>query len=226
MRFGSLALLTTTPLAIALVAGPFSGAHAGAQDDWTATAKSVKVGTNTLSGTYTSLSDAGPMDISWVRDAHPRFTVSGPVANVAKVRYRMKGQALEFGTVKGKWVKGDVKIVVYGPQPKAISLAGSGDVTAQGLQGGDFAYSLAGSGNANLGGAVKHFNASLAGSGDIIAKQLSCDTCRVSIAGSGDVTVSAKSRLDATIAGSSDVRYFGNPKVHTTVIGSGTIAKG
>lgn len=196
------------------------------QDDWTATAKTVKVGGNTLSALYTSISDAGPMDVTWVRDAKPHFTVTGPAENVAKMRYRMKGSSLEFGTVKGKWVKGDVKIVVYGPQPKAISLAGSGDVSAQGLQGGDFAYSLAGSGDAKLSGNVKHFNASLAGSGDIVAKQLSCDTCSVSIAGSGDVTVSAKARLDATIAGSGDIRYFGNPKVHTTVIGSGTVAKG
>lgn len=196
------------------------------QDDWTATAKTVKVGANTLTSPYTSISDAGPMDIVWIRDAKPRFVVSGPAENVAKVRFRMKGSSLEFGAVKGKWVKGDVKIVVYGPQPRAISLAGSGDVTATGLNGGDFSYALAGSGDATLTGKVRHFNASIAGSGDISAKNLSCDTCSVSIAGSGDVTVSAKSKLDANIAGSGDIRYFGNPKVQKTVIGQGTIVRG
>lgn len=223
-----LGLILAVPL---MLVGAFSyGArHMGEFSDshWEHKGQPVKMGQNTLSETFDSIGQAGPVDILWVRDKQPGFVVSGPAENVALVRYDMKGDTLQFGCVKG-WTKGldKVKIVVHGPQPESISMAGSGNVIAKDLKGGDFDFNLAGSGDAILSGSLDSLDVSIAGSGDVMAKELKCSDCSVSIAGSGNIDVDAEKKLDVNIAGSGNITYYGDPEIDKSVMGSGRITKG
>lgn len=223
-----LGLILAVPL---MLVGAFSyGAkHMGEFSDsqWEHKGQPVKLGQNTLSTSFDSIGQAGPVDIIWVRDKQPGFVVSGPAQNVALVRYEMNGETLKFGCAKG-WTKGldKVKIVVHGPQPESISMAGSGNVIAKDLSGGDFDFNLAGSGDAILSGKLDSLDVSIAGSGDVMGKELKCTDCSVSIAGSGNIDIDAESKLDVNIAGSGNITYYGDPAVERSVIGSGKIHKG
>ncbi|MBD3332408.1 hypothetical protein GF356_06125 [candidate division GN15 bacterium] len=109
---------------------------------------------------------------------------------------------------------------------KAVRLAGSGDVVVENLNGGSFAYDLAGSGDLILRGAVEELEVNVRGSGDVNARDLSARDASVRIMGSGDVSVWATENFDGSVYGSGDIRYYGDPKhTSTHVAGSGEIRK-
>lgn len=105
-----------------------------------------------------------------------------------------------------------------------VSLAGSGDIILQSLDGNRLDVNVAGSGDFSvLGGEVKEANLNVAGSGNMSLQTLTTQDATVSVAGSGDVTISAIKTLNATVAGSGNVQYHGKPTVIKKVFGSGEI---
>ena len=100
----------------------------------------------------------------------------------------------------------DVKVFVTMPAIRSAEISGSGDMTIDRVNGGDFDGSIAGSGNLSIGqmavdrvelsiagsgtltaaGAAKQASLSSAGSGDIDAQGLTASQAQVSTAGSGE----------------------------------------
>ena len=138
------------------------------------------------------------------------------------------------------------KITIYItiPDLKAVSVAGSGDVTTKGAFTGmeNLALSIAGSGDLKLEGEAKSLDISVAGSGDVLMagsagkvgvsiagsgdvnlKDLVAGDCDISIAGSGNCKVNTSGNLDVSIVGSGDVYYTGGAKVHSSIMGSGDL---
>lgn len=126
----------------------------------------------------------------------------------------------------------------------AVSLSGSGDLTAEGLKtpaltlsisGSSDAklqqldterlrISISGSGNVQASGKATQLDVSISGSGDVRTRELAADDVSVAIAGSGDASVNARKTLSVSIAGSGDVEYSGGATVaKARMAGSGTI---
>jgi Putative auto-transporter adhesin, head GIN domain len=135
-----------------------------------------------------------------------------------------------------------VRITV--PGLSGISVAGSGDVTVEGMKTTDADISVsgagsvagdvsadsldvavAGSGDVHLTGQTSTVDISIAGSGSVSMVDLPAAAVSVSIAGSGDVEVYATKTLDVSIAGSGDVTYKGDATLTKSVLGSGNISK-
>lgn len=150
------------------------------------------------------------------------------------------------GWTWGKRSQTQATVIVQGPQFKALSVAGSGDLEAQlsnqpalrasmagsgdlrvhGITAHSVEVSVAGSGDVRIKGAAQNLSVNVAGSGDAWLQELEAEDVRVSVAGSGDARVNARQRLRVSVAGSGDVRWTGPAQdVTSKVVGSGSLKR-
>ncbi|WP_429148330.1 GIN domain-containing protein [Aeromonas rivipollensis] len=105
-----------------------------------------------------------------------------------------------------------------------LSVAGTGDIVASGLELNRLEGNIAGLGNLDLGqGSVRVVELNIAGAGGVKGAGLASEEVEVSIAGSGEVEVRAQSRLKIEIAGSGSVSYWGDPELKSEIAGSGLV---
>jgi hypothetical protein len=135
-------------------------------------------------------------------------------------RVTVEYKTLTALTLRGS---GDVTATSVTVPVLAVSIAGSGDVTIERLEVGTLGVALAGSGDFTASGRATEQGFSIAGSGDINARNLIGQTVKVRIAGSGDASVHAEQTLEAIIAGSGSVVYRGTPIIRKSVAGSGEV---
>lgn len=174
-----------------------------------------------------SLSVPGKLEI--VAGDTGKLTMTGddnilPAIETTVERGELRIRFRERGSLNVR-MKTPLRMTLVVPSIEGISVAGSGDVVANGLDARKLALSIAGSGNIALGGKAQSLEVQIAGSGDVKAGKLAARTASVSIAGSGDATVWAQESLSASVAGSGDVRYYGDPSVQRSVMGSGSIRR-
>ena len=107
-----------------------------------------------------------------------------------------------------------------------VALAGSGNLSLNGMRGGALDVDLVGSGNILVQGSVDQLHSALVGSGDVQMGKLISDKAQVTVTGSGKTEVQALSVLDVNITGSGTVAYSGHPKeVKRNITGSGSLAQ-
>jgi hypothetical protein len=124
-----------------------------------------------------------------------------------------------------------VKFFVTTPNVAALTLAGSGNITAGPVESTDFAVSLLGSGNISTDrlAATGSVDASLKGSGNITFGAVTTKTFTSTIAGSGNVKLSslAADSVKATTTGSGDFSASGSAgDQHIEILGSGDYLAG
>lgn len=118
-----------------------------------------------------------------------------------------------------------VKVKVSMPSLETINIQGSGDITANNINAGNFAYEVTGSGDGKLSGTASSASFVITGSGNVDATNLAVSAAEVRVTGSGDAKVNAKDSLKAQINGSGDVWYKGSPQVDKTLMGSGDVTQ-
>lgn len=118
---------------------------------------------------------------------------------------------------------GAVDIDTFKVPQFVLSLSGSGDARARGLQLDELSVAITGSGDVKLAGESGRVRISISGSGDVDAAQLAASDVTVNIAGSGDAAVQASRALNVSVAGSGHVVYSGAPSVNQAVAGSGSV---
>ena len=136
-----------------------------------------------------------------------------------------------------------IRFVLVTPVLESVSLAGSGDITADSFESAQFLasvagsgdlsirelvtetleVSIAGSGDIDIAGAADVQEVSIAGSGDYNARDLPSSVVAISIAGSGDGYVQVSDELTASLTGSGSVFYVGNPSITSSIVGSGRV---
>ena len=128
------------------------------------------------------------------------------------------------------------------PGLSSLKLSGSGAITADYFETGDFDVAVSGSGKINAALGADRINGTISGSGDIIltgfaseadfnisgsgkidSYDLEQEYCSAKISGSGNMYVNVSEILDATISGSGKVFYINYPSVHTKISGSGEV---
>ncbi len=104
-----------------------------------------------------------------------------------------------------------------------LSLSGSGNVQLAGLALTTLTAGLSGSGNADLSGQANDQQVTISGSGEYRAGNLDTNQAQVQVSGSGTATVWARNTLEVTISGSGSVGYYGSPDVTRAITGSGKV---
>jgi hypothetical protein len=137
-----------------------------------------------------------------------------------------------------------VHVVVTVPTLTGATLAGSGVINVDKVQGNDFEGTVAGSGQMNLTdvdvqslkldiagsgsakagqGKAQSAKYGIAGSGSVDAGAVQTQELKVEIAGSGGVNAHASGTADVDIMGSGDVNIAGGAKCKVSKAGSGNV---
>ena len=129
------------------------------------------------------------------------------------------------------------------PRLEAISMAGSGCVRVDRVEGEEFSgaiagsgelsiaamdvdeadFSIGGSGNLSAVGTAREAEISIGGSGEVNAEGLRAESASVRIGGSGNVTLTAADEVDVSIAGSGEVSILGSARCSVSRMGSGNV---
>jgi hypothetical protein len=129
------------------------------------------------------------------------------------------------------------------PRLEEITLAGSGDIRVDRIEGKRFdatvggpgsiridslkvdeaGFTVAGSGNLVAAGAARQSRVTVAGSGKIRGQGLHSESASVSIGGSGDVALTVEKDAQVSITGSGDVDITGPARCSVTRMGSGDV---
>lgn len=179
---------------------------------------------------FTGVELRGPDDVDVRVGSGFSVRAEGDEATLGKLKIERVGDTLRVGRQSGiGWSLGKgAKIYVTMPRMTAATLAGSGDLSVDRVEGGTFSGSIAGSGSLALGAIeVNDARLSIAGSGDI-AVGGSADKLGVDIAGSGDVDgarLTARS-ASVSIAGSGGVRAAVDGAAKVSIVGSGDVDLG
>jgi Putative auto-transporter adhesin, head GIN domain len=194
---------------------------------------------------FEKLSAVGPDNVIFNVGESFQISASGDADAIKKIRYIIEDGTIKIGRINGKWSGYDkgATIRVTAPALSMISLAGSGDVTADRVSSDNASFSVAGSGDLTVGsvtsksaelsvagsgnmkisGKSDKASYSVAGSGDIDASNLSSVDVDISLAGSGNVNVLATGEVSASIVGSGDVTVTGGAKCESSKVGSGEL---
>lgn len=175
-----------------------------------------------IKDSFDSIEVDGPINVVYKIGPDSKYTVQAGALTASAFDVQVESGRLKLG-FKSKMKHGSADVELWGPQPKAIALNGSGDFKVEDLSKGDLEVSIAGSGNVEAAGLLDSVSIDIAGSGDFNAQELKTKSATSSTAGSGNVRLGVTDILSVTILGSGNVSYSGSPKVTSKIVGSGEI---
>ena len=203
-------------------------------------------------GTFDQIELAGRYDVDVRTGTAASVAASGPEQAMERLVVEVRGGKLVieprnerrwFG-FGGRNKLGKVKVIVTVPELTAASLAGSGNIRVDKVQGNRFEGEISGSGDLQLGtvavgelklsiagsggldagtGRARSAEYGIAGAGDVRAARLSTEDLKVSIAGSGNVQAHATRAAEVDIVGSGNVDISGGAKCAVSKAGSGNV---
>jgi hypothetical protein len=204
-------------------------------------------------GNFTELELAGAYDVDVKTGPNASVSARGPEKTLERLVVEVKGNTLHIHSKKeGGWFNmgwsrggsGKVQLTVTVPALEAATLAGSGVIAIDKVQGDRFEgqiagsgdlrvgtvqvdrlkVGIAGSGDANVGtGTARNAEYDIAGSGGVDGAGLAVEDLKISIAGSGGVKANATKTADVDIMGSGDVDLKGGAKCSISKAGSGDV---
>jgi len=119
----------------------------------------------------------------------------------------------------------EVKYTITAATLDGVSISGSGDVAATGIDAESFDVEISGSGKVEPTGTADTLTLSISGSGRYDGEGLAASVGDVRVSGSGDAVVYVTEDLDVDVSGSGSVEYIGEPSLTTSISGSGDISR-
>jgi hypothetical protein len=206
-------------------------------------------------GSFSQLELAGHYDVDVKTGSKASVSARGPEKLMDRLVVEVRGDKLLIHPEKDRgwfggmrWKSHDtVQVIVTVPTLSAATLAGSGGIKIDKIQGDKFDGQIAGSGDMNVGaidvgmlklgiagsgglsagsGKAKTAEYEIAGSGGVNAGSVAVEQLKVSIAGSGDIKANATGTADVDIMGSGDVEVTGGAKCSVSKAGSGNVRCG
>ncbi len=197
-----------------------------------------------MSGAPTGVVLAGPDTVLISTGDEFTIDVEGSSEASDRMRFAMEDGSLVIHRQDGDWNSGDggatVNITMPAPESlvmagsgrmaadamadrSEIVIAGSGTVTANGLEAERMEVMVAGSGSVRASGTTDRLELTVAGSGSAEMAGLQVDEAEVTIAGSGDAEFASDGRVEADIMGSGNVRVRGSANCESNSVGSGEL---
>jgi len=232
-------------VAAVIAASALSGCQVHAQEDGGPT-----VSRNYQVGNFTAIEVAGPYDVDVRTGSAVSVSAKGGEKLLEKTTVEVDGDKLVIRPERnhsffnfGWGHRGKASFVVSVPALTGATIAGSGDIRVDKVQGASFDGTVAGSGGIDVAaldvqqlklaiagsGSVKGSGKAqsakydIAGSGDVEAGAIQTQDLKVSIAGSGGVKAHSSGKADVSIMGSGDVEVTGGAKCKVSKAGSGDV---
>ena len=230
---------------------PLAACSFGGDDGGSGVAGSGSGATRTFAvADFTGIALRGSDDVDVRVGTGFSVRAEGPSAELDRLKIERVGDTLRIGRRNRtgfSWGSSDsVKVFVTMPRIAAATIAGSGDMTIDRVEGqrfdGDTAgsgdlnvamlavreakLSIAGSGGMALKGSADRLTVDIAGSGDVDAAGLKANGATVSVMGSGGVSADVTGAATVSVMGSGDVDLGKGAKCATSKMGSGEVKCG
>ena len=198
---------------------------------------------------FEEISTVGPQDVRVTRGETQSVHSEGPPEILGQLEVVVENgmltiqpkEAFRGGFDWGRFRSAAFYVTV--PRLESVSLAGSGDVRVDRIDGERFSgsvagpgelsiaalqvdeadFSIAGSGNLVAAGTARETRISIAGSGEVRAGALTSKTASVTIGGSGDAALTVDDDARVRIMGSGDVDIAGTARCSVSRMGSGNV---
>jgi hypothetical protein len=121
---------------------------------------------------------------------------------------------------------GDMRIDRIEGERFTASIAGSGDMAIGALMVDEAEFSIAGSGDLAAAGQARRARISIAGGGDVRASGLTSESAEIRVLGSGDVALKVDGPAQVSIMGGGDVEIDGDAQCTVSRVGSGEVRCG
>lgn len=226
-------------LKVAMITGTMVLATMGVGEAWAAER-------SWMVGGFETISVAGPYEVAVAVGPGQSVRAQGAQRDLDQLDVRVSNRGLIVEPKEKRWDFSDnepVRIRVTVPSLRAVSLAGSGNMTIDKVRTTNFSGSTAGSGNLRIdsldaetaklsvagsgdvavAGRCRTATLSIAGSGDMQVGSLKCQTLTGTIAGSGTINANASRTAKLSVIGSGDVIVAGGAKCSVTKMGSGSV---
>jgi hypothetical protein len=200
-------------------------------------------------GNFQQIEVAGPYDVDVHVGPSPSVSARGSEKLLGRTVVEVQGDKLVIHPERSgggffSWsTGGEAHFAVTVPQLSAATLAGSGGIKVDHVQGQSFSGTIAGSGDIDVGavqvqqlklavtgsgdakvrsGKAQAVEYDVGGSGDLDASGVQSRDAKISVAGSGTVKANAVGTADVNIMGSGDVSVTGGAKCTVSKAGSGS----
>jgi len=174
-------------------------------------------------GDFHGVSLMGSPDVTITVGGAPSMSVEAEDNILPLITTEVVDGILEIGSEKSFSSRKGIHVTLTVPELSSVMVQGSGDITAEGVQGDLFKATVKGSGDIEVTGSVQRVEVDVLGSGDIKLFGLDAIDGEATVKGSGDIRIQASGTLDLSVMGSGDIRYRGTTQVEKAVHGSGDI---
>ena len=194
----------------------------------------------------TGLALTGPDRVAITPGDRLAITVDGSDSVKDALRFQLHDGTLTIGRVQGLFHTGiseTATVHVVMPPVRALTMAGSGSIATNAVDGQraritiagtgfidspqvttqELNVDIAGTGRYRAGGGATKLALKLAGTGTAIMNTLRVDSAAIQIAGSGRAAFSSDGTVVANILGSGEVHVFGRAHCTANTVGSGRL---
>jgi len=176
---------------------------------------------------FTSLDLAGSNNVTISVGRPQAVVVHADSSLINQVTTDVVAGTLVIGDTGNFTARGPMSVDVSVPSLTALSLSGSGQISATGISTPQLTVTISGSGQLSAAGTATRLDVAINGDGKAQLSQLTARDVQAVVSGSGLIQVTATTSLDAAVPGSGTIIYSGNPpQVTTRVTGSGTVTRG
>ncbi len=198
-------------------------------------------------GEFAEVSTTGPQDVVITMGDSYSVRAEGAPDALAQLEAVVEDGELILrptGSFRGDWGRfSSVTYHVTMPRLDAITLAGSGDIRIDRIEGDEFEgaingsgaltigtmevdeadFSIGGSGKVIAAGTARDTRVSIGGAGNVEAAGLHSETARVSIGGVGDVALTVDEEAEISMAGAGTVEITGSARCSVSRFGFGEV---
>ncbi len=176
---------------------------------------------------FTSLDLAGSNNVTIIVGRPQSVSVHADSSLINHVTTDVVAGTLVIGDTGSFTARGPMSVDVSVPSLTALSLSGSGQISATAISTPQLTVAISGSGLVSAAGTATRLDVAINGDGRAQLTQLTARDVQAVVSGSGLIQVTATTSLDAAVPGSGTIIYSGNPpQVTTSVTGSGTVTRG
>ncbi len=182
--------------------------------------------TRTVAG-FSRLDLAGSNNVTIIAGRPQSVVVHADSKVINHVTTDVVAGTLVIGDTGSFTASGPMSVDVSVPSLTALSLSGSGQISATGISAPQLTVTISGSGLVSAAGTATRLDVTINGDGTAQLSRLTARDVHAVVSGSGLIGVTATTSLDAAVPGSGTIIYSGNPpQVTTSVTGSGAVTPG
>lgn len=166
---------------------------------------------------FTYLDTSAGVDVEVTVGGAYSIRAEGEPEALERLRIERDGDTLEIGRVRDRSFfspgrKWRVTVYVSMPELNGVDASSGSDVTATGIDAGEFRASVSSGADADLRGRCSTIKADGSSGADLEAEGLECENAIADVSSGADLTLYASQSLEADASSGGDITVYGGPK--------------